>query len=94
MEVLQPAAAVGAVLLLLAAAMWGMKRMGWAARLPARKAGGRRLECLERMALSPQHTLHLVRMGDAALLVSSGPGGCTLLRAEPYRDLETGGPAR
>jgi hypothetical protein len=49
--------------------------------LAARRPAGRKLECLERLPLGPQHTLHLVRLGDTALLVASSPGGCSLVRS-------------
>jgi len=39
----------------------------------------RQLECLERLPLGPQHSLHLVRAGERLMLVSSSPGGCQLI---------------
>jgi hypothetical protein len=42
--------------------------------------GGRSLESLERLALSPQHTLHLVRAGRAVVLLACSPQGCQILR--------------
>ena len=48
-----------------------------------RLAGGsrlRNLELVERLALSPQHSLHLVRMADRLLLLSVSPAGCSLLQ--------------
>ena len=76
MEYFQPLAAVAAVLGGLAAALWWLRRRGWAGRLPARK---KKLECVERLALSPQHSLHLVRAAGRLMLVSSSPGGCALI---------------
>ena len=64
----------------------------WARRLvaaaPARwgGSGGRRAapsERLERLPLGPQHTLHLVRLGETVLLVASSPGGCALVESIP-----------
>jgi len=43
----------------------------------------RNLEALDRLALSPQHTLHLVRVGDRALLIGAHPSGCTVLESLP-----------
>ena len=54
-----------------------------------RRRRGRRLECLERLPLGPQHTLHLVRLGETALLVASSPAGCALVEALPCREVET-----
>ena len=79
MQVIEQLAAVAAVLLLLAATLWWLRRRGWVEARLARRTARRRLECLERLPLSPQHTLHLVRLGDAALLVASSPAGCTLV---------------
>jgi flagellar biogenesis protein FliO len=39
----------------------------------------RHLEVIERVSLTAQHSLHLVRVEDKQLVVASGPGGCTLL---------------
>jgi flagellar biosynthetic protein FliO len=85
MEALRQLAAVALVFGLLAAALWVLRRRGLASRggfLRPRKAGGR-LESLERLALSPQHTLHLVRVQDRALLIGAHSGGCTLLESLP-----------
>ncbi|MGO9096568.1 MAG: flagellar biosynthetic protein FliO [Bryobacteraceae bacterium] len=83
MELLRQLAAVGVVFGLLAAALWVLRRRGLASRggiLRPRKGSGR-LESLERLALSPQHTLHLVRVQDRALLIGAHSGGCTLLES-------------
>ncbi len=89
MEILEPMAAIGVVLALLAATLWWLRRRGLAVPLsPRRSPAGRRLECLERLPLAPQHTLHLVRMGDTALLLASTPAGCTVVRSVPCREIE------
>jgi flagellar biosynthetic protein FliO len=87
MDVIGQMAAVAGVLTLLAATLWWLKRRGIAGVLPARKAA-RRLECLERLPLGPQHTLHLVRLGGTALLVASSPGGCSLVRSCPQGEID------
>jgi flagellar biogenesis protein FliO len=48
-----------------------------------RRGEGRQMESIERLALSAHHSLHLVRVGERALLVAVSPGGCSVL--------ETGG---
>jgi flagellar biosynthetic protein FliO len=88
MEFVQELAAVGAVLTLLAATLWWLRRRGFAALMPMKRTPGRRLECLERLSLGPQHTLHLVRVGDTALLLASTPSGCALVQSLPRRDVE------
>jgi len=90
MEVIQQMAAVGLVLVLLGASLWVLRRRGIAGiSLPGRQSR-RRLECLERMPLGPQHTLHLVRVDGKELLVASSPSGCALL--ERLADAAAGGP--
>jgi len=79
MEVIQQMAAVGLVLLLLGASLWVLRRRGIAGISLAGRSAKRRLECLERMPLGPQHTLHLVRVDGRELLVAASPSGCTLL---------------
>lgn len=79
MELVQQLAAVGLVLILLAGALWVLRRRGFAGALTI-KGQRRRLECLERLSLGPQHTLHLVRVDGRALLLASTPGGCTVVQ--------------
>jgi len=88
MDFVRQMAAAGAVLGLLAATLWWLRRKGIAGLMPARKTAGRRLESLERLALGPQHTLHLVRLGDTALLLASSPAGCTLLESLPHQPID------
>jgi hypothetical protein len=52
------------------------------------------MECLERLRLGPQHTLHLVRLGDRAMLVASSPAGCSLVESLSRSELENGQPAQ
>ncbi len=69
------------------------RRQGWI-RMQGRAAGRpASLEVIERLALTPNHSLHLVRVDQQTLLVAVSPGTCTLLEkldAEPYRALRTG----
>jgi len=78
MDMIGQLAAVGAVLALLAAALWALRRRGLATARP-RPGGGRRLRNLERLPLGPQHALHLVGLGEETLVVASSPAGCALL---------------
>lgn len=76
MELMDPMPAVLAVAGVLAAALWWLRKKApgrlWrqSARRPAR-----RLASVERLALSPRHTLHLVRLDDRVLLVAESPAG-------------------
>jgi flagellar biogenesis protein FliO len=41
----------------------------------------RRLEAIERLPLTAQHSLHLVRMDGRSLLIGVSPTGCALLES-------------
>ncbi len=77
--------AAAAVLGGLAGVLWWLRRRGWVTVAAAARPAVRRLQEMERLALAPQHTLHLVRVGDEALLVACWPAGCTLLDRVPAR---------
>jgi len=79
MEVIQQMAAVGLVLLLLTGSLWVLRRRGFAAITITGKAADRRLRCVERLPLGPQHMLHLVRVDGREILVASSPAGCSLV---------------
>jgi len=75
------ALAVFLVFTLLAAAVWKLGgaslagRLGWSRpRMTSRK-----LETLDRMPLTPQHAVHLVRFGGRELIVATHPHGCSVL---------------
>ena len=69
------------VILLLAAVLWGLRRKGWARFSSGyrRPSAFRRLELVERLALAPQHCLHLVRVDDRLLLVGQSASGLSML---------------
>ncbi len=48
----------------------------------ARRA--RWMDSVERLPLTPQHTLHLVRVRDRAVLVAAHSRGCQLLGSWPW----------
>lgn len=82
MEIARQIAAVMLVFAMLGAALWILRR-GGSLRFTrgARPSGGRvrSLEALERLALTPQHSLHLVRIGGREVVVATYPQGCVLL---------------
>jgi flagellar biosynthetic protein FliO len=93
METTQQLLAVIVVLGLLCGSLWLLKRKGWVRtglRRPARP-GQPRLEVLDRLALTPQHSLHLVRLADRTLLVGLSPQGCNLLESGPSVTLPSAG---
>ena len=46
-------------------------------------SGERALKKVERLVLTPQHTLHVLRFRDREMLVVTHPQGCTVLDSEP-----------
>lgn len=85
MELIRQFAALGVVFGLLALALWllrGQNRLRWKRPGKAR-ADAPALESLDRLVLSPQHVLHLVRAGDRVLILATYAGGCTLLAPLP-----------
>jgi flagellar biogenesis protein FliO len=70
--------AILAVLGLLGLALVVLRTRGHAAfQWPHRRRDGASLEVLERVVLTPQHSLHLVRVGDKHIVVAASPQGCS-----------------
>ncbi len=96
MELIRELAAVALVFGLLALSLWllrGKTGLKW------KRAGKPRghppgLESLDRLALSPQHALHLVRAADRVLILVTHAGGCTLLARLPPAAAEAAGVRR
>jgi flagellar biogenesis protein FliO len=88
MELTEQIAMVLLVFGLLGGLLWVLKKRGMAA-LPLaalgmgrrRGAGNRRMEVLERMPLTPQHAIHLVRVSGKVVLIGTAPSSCTILDA-------------
>jgi flagellar biogenesis protein FliO len=81
MEWLQQTAAVLLVLALLGALLYWSRGKGFAqVRLKGVGRGAnRRMQSLERLILTPQHSLHLVSVGGRVLLVAVSPHGCSVV---------------
>lgn len=65
--------AVFAVLAAMGGGMWVLNRR----RAPAADNAGLRLEA--RVPLTPNHSLHVVRLHGSQVLVATHPGGCSIL---------------
>jgi len=79
MEAWREAAALVAVFGLLGAALWALRHRAGGVRTGASKS----LAAVERIALTPQHALHLIRTSKRELLVVTHPQGCSLLFEQP-----------
>jgi len=81
METIQQICAVLVVLGLLGGSLYWLRSRGMAqfAAAGIGRGGKRRMQSLERLALTPQHSLHLVNVGGRVLLIAVGPGGCSVL---------------
>jgi flagellar biogenesis protein FliO len=100
MELLRQLLALALVFALLAGALWLLRRRGlarWSARA-VRRPGSGGLEVIDRLAISSQHALHLVRVGEQLILVATHGASCTLLGSVASRAPESqpspGGPPR
>ena len=81
MEMIDQVLAIVFVLGLATGGAWWLRRRGVLPAPLPRRTAGKRLENLERLPLGPQQTLHLVRLGERALLVAATPTGCTVLES-------------
>jgi flagellar biogenesis protein FliO len=81
MDAMQPALAVLLVLGLLGGGLYCLRAKGLA-RFSGKGFGrpaARQMQTLERLVLTPQHSLHLVSVGGRIVLVAVSPGGCTVV---------------
>ena len=81
MDLFEQLAMVLLVLALLAGVLWVLRNRGLASFRPGawKNTSARRLQVIERLPLTPSHSLHLVRVADRVLLIGVAPSGCTLL---------------
>jgi flagellar biosynthetic protein FliO len=96
MEMFEQLSIVAVVLGILCGGLWLLKRKGWAQTSIRRNRGdGRpRLEVIDRLSLTPHHSLHLVRLADRTLLVGLSPNGCNLLECPQSVSAPSLGPER
>ena len=68
---------------LLLATVWVLRRKGLAASNAIWKCGGRSksMQVVEKLQLTAQHSLHLVRLGDELILIGVSPSSCGQIAA-------------
>jgi len=83
MDVLRQVSSVLLVFSLLGAALWALRRGG---RISLRGLARTRvlgntksMVAVDRLALTPQHMLHLVRINGREVLVATHPQGCSVV---------------
>jgi flagellar biosynthetic protein FliO len=77
-EMLRQIFSVLFVFALLGAALWALRRWNHPGGQTASR--GKSLQSIERLSLSPQHSLHLVEIEGSRFMVATHPQGCTLLK--------------
>lgn len=88
MDYLQQTLAVVAVFGILGGSLWWLRRRGLARfSMTASRRNQGVLSQIERLPLSPTHSLHLVRMADRAILIASWPGGCQAVESSPWNQI-------
>jgi flagellar biosynthetic protein FliO len=91
-EIINQLAAVLTVLGLLGGlAWWARRRNGFVRPALLNRKSARYMESVERLSLGNQQTLHLVRVGNKALLVAASGSTCALIDSADWRTLERSG---
>jgi flagellar biogenesis protein FliO len=86
MEWIQQVLTVLFVLALLGGTLYWLRRKG-VARFAVKGMGrgsNRRMQSIERLPLTQQHSLHLVSVSGRILLIAVSPGGCSVLDASVW----------
>ncbi len=81
MQLVEQMSAVLGVFLILGLLLWLARSRGIAHFKIPMPGGQRRrtMEVVERLPLTPQHSLHLVKVSGKTLLIGVSPAGCTVL---------------
>jgi flagellar biogenesis protein FliO len=82
MEGLQQILGVLFVLALLGGTLWWLRSRGLAQfglKGPGGSGRQRSMKVVERLALTPQHSLHLVDVAGRTVLIATSPSGCAIL---------------
>jgi flagellar biogenesis protein FliO len=94
MDVLRQVFSVLLVFSLLGAVLWLLRRGGrisFQGSVRKRALGNTRsMVGMERLALTPQHTLHIVRINGREVLVATHPQGCSVVSVVQERAMGVG----
>jgi flagellar biogenesis protein FliO len=89
METVQQTLVVFFVLALLGGTLYWLRSRG-VAQFSLPKVARRkecRMQSIERLSLTPQHSLHLVRVESQVLLIAVSPGGCSVVEGKGWEAL-------
>jgi flagellar biogenesis protein FliO len=78
MDVLRQVASVFLVFALLGFVVWKLRR----GPIQMIRTRARSLASLERLSLTPQHTLHVVKIHKCEVLIATHPHGCSILNLD------------
>jgi flagellar biogenesis protein FliO len=78
MDIVRPSCAAALLFALLSGALWFLRKRGWAQIRRANPKPGL-LESRGKLALTPRHSVHLIRIGDRNLVLGLHPDGFTFL---------------
>jgi flagellar biogenesis protein FliO len=87
MDEIQPILAVLFVLGLLGGTLYWLRAKGLA-RFNGKgfaRRDEKQMRTLERLSLTPQHSLHLVSVAGRTLLIAVSPGGCTVVDGSSWQ---------
>lgn len=82
MDLARQSLAITLIFSLLWAVLWLLKRRG-VIRIRGHRSGRDLIESRGKLALTAQHSIHLVQLGHRNLVVAVHPGGMTLLCDAP-----------
>lgn len=80
-------ASVALVLGLLSAAVWWLRRRGFATFEGPGAKRARILEVMESRTIGPGQAIHVVRVADRVLVLAAHSAGCTLLETRPLQEI-------
>jgi flagellar biogenesis protein FliO len=87
MEGIQQVLTVLFVLALLGGTLYWLRKKGvarFAVKGMGRGGNRRRMQSIEHLPLTQQHSLHLVNVSGRTLLIAVSPGGCSVLDASVW----------
>lgn len=88
MDLIRPILSILTVFGLLGVALWwlGRKNLLQFSGFPVPRNRPSNLETIDRMRLTPHHSLHVVRAGDQVIILALHGAGCTVVDSIPLAE--------